>query len=40
MLSPIRAGVAHALEALPALARTRDVVHVEPQLLLERALKS
>jgi hypothetical protein len=32
-------GVAHALERLPQLESLPDVMHVEPQLLMERALK-
>jgi hypothetical protein len=39
-LRPARGGVAHALSGLVALAQVPDVVHVEPQMLLERALKS
>jgi len=39
-LVPEHGGVAHALPALADLERIPDVVHVEPQLLMGRALKS
>ena len=39
-LVPRNGGVAHALPALADLERVPDVVHVEPQLLMGRALKA
>lgn len=38
-LTPKEGGVARALSGLADLAKTPDVVHVEPQLLMQRALK-
>ena len=38
-LQPSQGGVAAALQGLPDLGRLPDVVHVEPQLLMPRALK-
>jgi len=36
-LRPASGGLAHALSALDALAAVPDMVHVEPQMLMERA---
>ncbi len=38
-LRPLQGGVAQALTRLRDLQKTQDVVHVEPQLLMERAPK-
>lgn len=38
-LRPATGGVAQALSGVPALSNLPDVVHVEPQWLLERALR-
>ena len=38
-VSPVTGGAPRALERIPALETLRDVVHVEPHLLLERARK-